>query len=260
MKPINIYIIHQCVIDTVACIITLITKYINNDINILSGEIGQMLLCRFVLSRSLMWSVIHASGYNLMFLTIETYKAIVFPLHHQREVVFKRLPLTFTICWIIGFASMFPTFSTSRVKDEQCVPYVDLHSNILSELLSPYYVTIACLIPSSGMFYSNVHIFKSISTSLNKSEKLKKAQSNLVQTCTILCVMFVGCWFLHAAIFMLFTLGYVDNINGDVYHISNLLIVFNSCLNPYVYALRYSEFQLQLLNIFRLKINRHTIA
>ena len=254
MKPINIYIIHQCVIDTVACIITLITKYINNDINILSGEIGQMLLCRFVLSRSLMWSVIHASGYNLMFLTIETYKAIVFPLHHQREVVFKRLPLTFTICWIIGFASMFPTFSTSRVKDEQCVPYVDLHSNILSELLSPYYVTIACLIPSSGMFYSYFHIFKSIGTSLNKSKKLQKAQSNLVQTCAILCVMFVGCWFLHAAIFMLYFADVFEKLDNDLFHISNILIVFNSCANPYVYSFRYAEFQKQALKLLRIKL------
>ena len=115
-KPINIFMIHQSIIDLLACVITIITEYTDN-IN-LSNEFDPMetLFCRVVLSAVLMWIVIHASGYNLMFLTLERYWAIKQPLQYDILKVKSRLPCIFFTTWLLGILRVYMSFRTSNLK------------------------------------------------------------------------------------------------------------------------------------------------
>ena len=101
-KPINIFMTHQSIIDLLACVFTIITEYTDN-IN-LSNEynLTETLFCRVFLSAGLMWSVIHTSGYNLMFLTLERYWAIKQPLQYDILKVKSRLPCIFFTTWLLG--------------------------------------------------------------------------------------------------------------------------------------------------------------
>ena len=72
------------------------------------------------------------------------------------------------------------------------------------------------------------------------------AQVNLFETCLIVCVLFFVCWVTVQAAILLYMLDIYPDLSGDHYTSGRLLILFNSCVNPYVYSLRYREFKVQL--------------
>ena len=129
-------------------------------------------------------------------------------------------------------------------------------------LTTPYYFLVMTVTPTIIMIYC----YTSIGVQLRRSaalQRLKKdkdsllaaknrrAQNNLLQTCVLLLVSFVVCWSVHAIGFILYTVGYFPTLNNDLYRTSLLCIIMNSCLNPYIYSVRYKEFQMQLKTFFR---------
>ena len=82
------------------------------------------------------------------------------------------------------------------------------------------------------------------------SKKLKDAEMNLYHTCLLLVLIFVLCWTNNVIVVMLYMLGVLENLSGTYYHVTVALVIFNSCLNPFVYAFRYKEFQNRLKEVF----------
>ena len=199
-----------------------------------------------------------------MFLTLERYWAIKKPLQYDQDKVRARLPFIFTMAWVIGLLSLWPTFGTARAIDGGCRLYYDLTSPILFKLMTPYYCTIAMIIPATVMMYSYISIGLSLSKSQQfgkdqsnaklqvTSNKLKKAQINLLQTCVLLMILFVLCWMCVTINFMLFTFE-ILNLYGTFYHVGMFFVILNSCLNPLIYSARYSEFQNQIKVLLGIK-------
>ena len=75
------------------------------------------------------------------------------------------------------------------------------------------------------------------------AEKLKKAEVNLYQTCLCLMLLFVICWSNNIIAVGLFLSGVLPDYSGTYYQTSVVFVILNSCVNPYVYAIRYKEFQ-----------------
>lgn len=205
-------------------------------------------------SNVILAALVHASGYNLMFLTIERYWAITKPLTYDPTKVRRRLPFIFIASWLIGIVSMFPKMTTTRAVGDSCRLYIDFTSVYLMKFLTPYYITVACIIPAGVMFYCYGAIWMTLRKSQelqskdtqSKSTTLKSVQMNLLQTCIILMCLFVVSWFQHATIFLLFTIGVLEDLHGYIYHSSVLVLKVNNCLNPFVYTVRYKTFQDQI--------------
>ena len=79
-----------------------------------------------------------------------------------------------------------------------------------------------------------------------RSHKSRLAQMNLFETCLIVAVLFFICWVTVQAAIFLYMIDVYPDLSGDHYTSGRLLILFNSCINPYVYTLRYREFKIQL--------------
>ena len=184
------------------------------------------------------------------------------PLKYDHEKVKKKLRYVFPALWLLGGLSLFPNISMTDIVDGVCVLYANLHSETLLTLTTPYYTSVSCVVPAMIMFYAYTAIFISIKKSRKfhgfqgkpnekgstaSDDNLRKAQVNLLQTCVILMLMFVLCWLWLAIMFMLYTIGYFKTLYTDYYHAANTLLVLNSCLNPYVYSIRYEEFRQQLI-------------
>ena len=78
------------------------------------------------------------------------------------------------------------------------------------------------------------------------SHASRLAQMNLFETCLIVSVLFFICWVTVQAAIFLYMINVYPDLSGDHYTSGRLLILFNSCINPYVYTLRYREFKIQL--------------
>ena len=78
-----------------------------------------------------------------------------------------------------------------------------------------------------------------------KNDILAKAQVNIFYTCLILLILYFTCWFWNNATMILYLAGIIPYSN-TLYDISVAVIVFNSGVNPFIYTLRYDEFQQHL--------------
>ena len=173
----------------------------------------------------------------------------------------QRLPLIFLSAWVIGVGSMFPKYATTRSIDGRCYNYYDLHSHTIRTLLAPFYITIACIIPATVMFYAYGVIWYTLRKSQELQSKdtrkesaiLKSAQMNLLQTCVILMSLFVITWFQHAILFLLLQIKIVHDPHRYAYNSSVLILYINNVLNPFVYTVRYKSFQDQLKELFCIK-------
>ena len=131
----------------------------------------------------------------------------------------------------------------------------------LMNMIPLYAFVVDCGIPTVIMTYAYIRMGLTLRSSrsqtankeskITSNDKLKKAEVNLFQTCLMLMVLFVLCWSNNCFAVSLYMIGVLPNLGGTYYHISVMLIVFNSCLNPYVYTLRYKQFQQQIRKLVR---------
>jgi len=70
------------------------------------------------------------------------------------------------------------------------------------------------------------------------------AGRNAVVTSLMICCGFIACWSLNEIYFFLSLINmYPVDFSGWFYHFTVVLVFFNSCINPFIYAAKYREFQ-----------------
>ena len=251
--------INQAVIDALACLMTLLIENVN-DIEMAPPGIWREIFCKLWTSTFIMWGVTSSSIYNLMFLTIERYYAILKPLAYDTEKVFKRLPFILMFAWVMGFIVSIPTGLFFQLVDQQCVLTVHLRFPFLYEIMTPYFMVVNVFFPATVMIYAYIKMGLSLGQSQFASIKIRQAQVNLFQTCVILMLVFVLTGVNLCTAIFLYYVGVYPDVSNDQYHISVVLVVFNSCVNPYIYCVRYKEFQDQLKYLIFRKVDKNAIV
>jgi len=76
-----------------------------------------------------------------------------------------------------------------------------------------------------------------------ESSTTNKSSHNATVTSLIVCCGFIVCWSVNEIIYFLSFVGYHVDRSNWLYHFSVVLVKTNSCINPFVYAAKYGEFQ-----------------
>ena len=129
------------------------------------------------------------------------------------------------------------------------------HKELL--IIYAYYVLNGFVIPGGimmilytrmGILIFRSHMLQKTMTTKTDGKKkgtLGKAQLNVFFTCVSLMMLFFCCWSWNQISIMMW-IGGVVTANPTLFHISAMLVVFNSVINPFVYVIRYEEFQKHL--------------
>jgi len=197
-----------------------------------------------------------------MFLSIERYLAIIKPLKYNESKVMKRLPFLAVGMWIVIFVLSYPDAYYSTVINGICQVYVNM-SAFMAVFITPYYLVLAAIFPAAIMLFCytsigislarnkfEAHTSQNSTTGKTKKSLIKKAQVNILQTCITLMVVFILCWVFNMVILGMYIAGNIASLQTDLYHISVALVICNSCINPFVYTLRYREFKFHLKKLF----------
>ena len=70
-----------------------------------------------------------------------------------------------------------------------------------------------------------------------------KSSRNATVTSLIVCCGFVACWSINEIMYVLRLVGYRIPRNNWYSDVSYVLVYINSCINPFIYAAKYGEFQ-----------------
>ena len=75
------------------------------------------------------------------------------------------------------------------------------------------------------------------------SSVINTAGRNALVTSLMVCCGFVICWTPNEILFGLSMVGYPVDFTSWFYHFTAVLVFTNSCINPFIYAAKYHEFQ-----------------
>ena len=218
-----------------------------------AGSIWQDLYCSIWLAPFLYMSFTVSSGYNLLLLSIERYLAITNPFKYNEERLRKKLYWVFPIIWIIGAVIGLPDAFLFQKRDGYCVYILSDWSMKNSLLLFSYYVFSSFLIPGATMvvlyILMGITLLKSresqkqmIRTINKKADTIAKARYTIFITCLILLVFYMASWTWNLTFTMLWIGGLISPPE-TMFALSTLVIIFNSAVNPFIYIMRYKEFQ-----------------
>ena len=86
-------------------------------------------------------------------------------------------------------------------------------------------------------------------------ERMEQIQLNTIKTLVLVGICYMMCWSCNVVYYLMFVLGYPVDFTSDFYHFSVAVVFTNCCLNPFIYALKYKQFQTEakslILNVYR---------
>ncbi len=97
------------------------------------------------------------------------------------------------------------------------------------------------------------------STSIRKKENdpqndvFEKAKKNTLQTFLIVALCFVLCLCQNQTLFFMYNMGYKLDWNSTYYIFTVLLLFVNCTVNPFIYLVKYQDFQIALREFFGCK-------
>jgi len=73
-------------------------------------------------------------------------------------------------------------------------------------------------------------------------------------TSLMICCGFIVCWSPSGIYDLLMLVGYITDVSGWYYNIMMMLGLTNSCVNPFIYAAKYREFQTGVRRLLRIHV------
>ena len=276
----NIFIINQNCIDGLASVFLIAAALPY------AGEHTKW-KCKLWMTRLPFWSMMLASTYNLIFLNIDRYIAIVHPMWHRSGYSLKNIMAMLMFPWLFGIAFncgyMIPT---SIMQDGRCYIYkcwTDRNAEIAFGLILLFFQFV---LPNVIFLFCYVNIIRAVRLRANSDTRQSsdgdvnktmmtstvvlvqnaghaiwlKAERNSVKTVFIISLSFVLCWILNQALISSEFFGLNVNYGSLFYKITMVLVLFNCCINPFIYALQYKSFQVAAHKLLRRNSQANTSA
>ena len=78
------------------------------------------------------------------------------------------------------------------------------------------------------------------------ADTFQTARNNTIKTLLIVAVCFIICWSNDQVYYTMYNLGYKVDWNGVYYKFTVLMVFLNSTVNPFVYLVKYKDYQIAL--------------
>jgi len=263
----QLLIFHQNVLDCFSSLLLMIIYAVKLCNIYLIGSLGYW-LCMWIISECLIHSVISASRANLIFLTIERYLKVVYPVWSKKKLRKWMIYSAMTFAWIGGFVHVCAlAFNTSGVVDGVCYAYVMWESRATQTAYGIFnifydYVLIICVfifcywrILIVIRRQASVMAGHSGPGALSAQIQSNQMQSSVIKT-MILVSVFYGISNLPLYVYyMPMHMSTNATLLISSYYAPLFISYFYFCANPFIYALKFDPVKRVLLRLIPCKKN-----
>ena len=231
----------------------------------LSGSTGYW-LCMLILNENLLWCMIAASKTNLIFLTIERYLKVVYPVWSRNKLQNWMIYSVIAFAWIGGFVHVNAfAFATSVVINGVCYFYVTWvgplgHMVYVIFYFAVYYVSI--LIISIFCYWRilivirrQAQVMAGYGTAGPSASQVQAdhIQSNVIKTMILVTAFYaVSDLPINVNILAINIFGTFSILKGS-YHSTLFVSFFYFCANPFIYAIKFDPVKRVLLRLIPCK-------
>ena len=102
------------------------------------------------------------------------------------------------------------------------------------------------LVYSYGRIVWVLHSRISVKTADSRSHQVDKfriARKNTIKTFLLVGLCFIICWSQNQVYYLMYNLGYEINWDGAYYKYTILMIFLNCTVNPFIYLIKYQDYQ-----------------
>ena len=261
----HLLIFNQNVIDLFSCILLIIT-YASKLCNIyLTGSAGYW-LCMLFLNDNLIWSSILASKTNLIFVTIERYLKVVYPVWSKKRL---RNWMTYTaiaFAWITNFVhSTAVGIITSRLINGVCFAFLFWESQASQLAYGIWVFSYQCAFPLVIVIFCYWRILSAIrhqakvmASHGNAGPSTSQAQSHQMQSNVIKTMIVVSAFYTVSDLpvhiyYLILNIHQHLAVNYYAYYLLVFISYFYFCANPFIYATKFDPVKKILLSLIPCK-------
>ena len=148
-------------------------------------------------------------------------------------------------------------FILFQVVSGECILYAFWPSLLLSSVIGVLVVSVQFFIPFLTLVYCYGRIVwvltRRISSNIgdnnaadNVQSKFQTARTNTIKTFLLVGICFIICWSNNQIYYLMYLLGFDADWNGIYYRFTILMIFLNCTVNPFIYLLKYKDYQVAL--------------
>lgn len=262
----NTLLTNQVIMDTLSSFLLIIVyAYKIRATHIYYEGAGGFALCILLNSDVLVFAVQVGSIASLVVIAVERYFKIVYPILHKRHYKDWMTIAGITFTWTNGILLNISVFFTSKVENGNCYTFAVWPQEYSSKVYSYFLVTWQFLIPLSlfvffygsilftmrqrnrvihGTNYNNEDMPNSV------QQNAQRSQMNVIVTMISISLAFALCWSPNQIYVILLLADLKFDGLTTYYYVSMLLIFFNTCLNPFIYASKHEAVRKNLKEMF----------
>ena len=253
------FIINQSLVDALGGFFLILVVLFDDNSRHYDTLVDEI-YCRVWLSRTLLWVMSMVSSLNLMAITLERLIAVWKPLWHRSYFTRSKQVIVLVIIWTVGPTMRFMHgIADSRVKaNGRCSAFgapgkfseVTGFLMVVCEFALPALVFIVSYTKIAWILHSKRRILQgSIATRSSDNNKVHGGK-NIIKTLLLVSCCFLFCWTTNEIYYLLYLLGYKVNFRHPFYDFSVIAVFCNCCCNPFVYILKYKDFQQGIRKFF----------
>ena len=215
----------------------------------LYGNPGEA-FCRVVFSTYFVFCFGKASNATVMCLAIDRWYSIIKPIKYKIAFGRRRLLGYIALIWATSAVTeCLGLFITKPLENGRCAWAKPPYSDSAHKVFILVHVIVTFYIPSVVTWGSFAHILSNLSRNkLNRQNNNVRTKKRLVRMCALAAFFLTICWFPTETFFVLKKFD-VLTLPDVWYWIFNLLGMFNSCINPWLYCLSNRHYRREFVSI-----------
>ena len=217
-KLVNTLIIHQSFVDLLASVALVATAHLSPyDPHGLVG-LRTDVYCFFVMNKRPLWLLISTSSFSLMFLNIERYVSIVYPIFHHTKVTRKKVLMFLPIVWLLGLLEGCLAASSFVPVDGACDFGTTSYHITMSHVILILFIVLHFFLPVFlvTILYGHmiIRLRKSVISkhdvgSEKRDDVMGKAKKNIFKTMLLITVCYAISFAFNSIYIVLFLRGLV---------------------------------------------------
>ncbi|XP_068674668.1 neuropeptide FF receptor 1-like [Montipora foliosa] len=215
------------------------------------------IICKLFTGGNFSWLGGSASVFSLVAISVERYFAVVHPYGSRGKLTIKKVKFVAVACWVFAIIFNLPLFFIVHYNEEIafCTEYWP--EKWMPQVYSTAWFVVFGVIPIAVMCALYVRVIRRLWIKPQNGPRVTqaavlKSRKRVTKMVIMVSAVYAITWFPVLIIYKL-NYYYEDQEYGNVTYIIGIVIVtFNSCVNPFVYAFCNERFRNHLKKLFNI--------
>ncbi len=227
-KIVNVLIVHQSFVDLLSSAALVGTAHLDAaaDKHGLSG-VHADIYCFFIASKWPLWTLMMTSSFSLIFLNVERYVSIVFPIFHHTKVTRRKILMLLPIVWVLGFLEDSLVASAFVSNGESCGLGTKEYHAFAVWVTLVLYIVLHFFLPVALVMFLYGHMMIRLRKSVTKTQEpsstasssrdviVEKAKKNVFKTMLLITLCYAICYAFNCVYIALFLPGIISTLSGE---------------------------------------------